>query len=194
MTLIGTTWIPSFLPQPNELKPLTDYGDYITSIRRLTDELADEIRNNVPPQEAMGNYNKKLGKLQGQFIGIRTNDYLAVRVVEQKGLVEANHEGTNDGSPRHTDYENVFYDAPAEMIFDTHDPNIQSSYGDCHPYLYILDGGRRVQFQLTARARHNAGSNIKATPIIVWKINPDEVNLNCRDDFNTLQRLADDRL
>ncbi|WP_134914843.1 hypothetical protein [Paenibacillus sp. IHB B 3084] len=144
--LISDRRIPSFLPEESTLKPLTDYEDYVSKIRKLAIELGDEIKNNVPPLEAMENYNRKLEDLQDEFINIRLNDYHAVRKVEQMGLVEANHEGTNHGSPRHTSYTNVVYDAPDGMVFDTYTPGITSTYGDCHDYFNILDGGKNSIF------------------------------------------------
>ncbi|AWG44297.1 hypothetical protein BEH_26285 (plasmid) [Priestia filamentosa] len=176
-----------------ELRSITEYEAYVTRIRKFGDEMFEDMKNGVPPNEAVGIYNEKKDGLRSEFTLERTSDYAAVRKVKQMPQHEAEKKQIGRGEQRHTDVRDVQYTAPEDMVYDTHNFNIQSSYGDCHAYIFVSEDGASVVVRLTARGRHVGDSHIVATPIIVWKVDPNEITELCRADFDSLERLADDR-
>lgn len=185
----------AFTAEDVPLKPLTDYEDYVTQIRKYGEELGQDIVGGMNPNEAVGRYNEKMDNLEDEFVTVRVKDYDAVRQVEQMPQLQASHEPAGLGEPRHTSYSPAKYEAPEDMTFDTYDFNIQSQYGDCHAYIDIQLEGQVVIITLTARARHRpqGTSHIIANPIIVWRFDSEGSIDNSKADFDTLERLADDR-
>ena len=185
----------SFIPSETELKPLTDYELYITRIRHFGEELKQDIDNHIPPNEAIGRYNEKLDHLRDEFVTVRVADYYAVRKVNQMGKLEVEKDSIGPGEPKATSRNKDEYPAPKNMIYDTHDFNVQSSIGDCHAYDSLRADKRVLTIEVTARARHKpqGKSHIVLIPIVAWKYDPSEVTHYCKADFETLERLADDR-
>ncbi|MED3729507.1 hypothetical protein HPB58_09535 [Priestia filamentosa] len=181
------------MPEDIELRSMIEYEAYVTRIRQYGVEMFEDMKNGVPPNQAVGIYNEKMDQLRSEFTIERTSDYAAVRKVQQMPQHEAEKKQIGRGEPRHTDVRDVQYTAPEDMIYKTHDFNIQSSYGDCHAYISVSEDGVSVVVRLTARGRYVGDSHIIATPIIVWKVDPNEITEFCRSDFDSLERLADDR-
>ncbi|UDB49870.1 hypothetical protein [Bacillus safensis] len=186
----------SYIPPEVSLKPLTEYEDFITKIRGFGQELSDDINNGIPPNQAIGQYNEKLDILRVEFVEVRFADYLAVRTVKQMPLLEVSKDAVWNGEPRRTNENHGVYVAPEDMVFDSYDPGEHSSKGDCHFYTFLSEDNKKFTIKVTARALHKPPlreSKIILNPIIVWKLDPEEGINYCKEDFETLERLADDR-
>lgn len=175
------------------LKPLTDYESFVGRIRKFGDELKVDMAQ-MSAGQAIGIYNGKINKLRDEFVVVRIKDYSVIRKTQQLPQQQAERDHAGIGAPRRTTRSPAVYTPPEDMVYDSHDFNIQSSYGDCHAYIDVEENGKKVTFTLTARARShgNGRSHIIATPIVIWKFDSNEAIDSAKVDFETLEKLSDD--